>query len=434
MVMTTTSSRPLSPQQVVEQLLPDPTARQASLQLLADSIVQAHQAAPGSWALTLSRRYLRLDVGRIEAVTITRENLHLVLYRRGGKTVYSSVSGSTIVDLPSSEVVERSGGYLGAHRKLVAEAAATLSTSTWAASHSPEALDFVARATGRTLPRPRYQAPGASSTERAILADRPLAEVEADVRIIWPDTPSIDVIPFSLLAGDSPTAGVHHVVREPDGSESEAKCRITVRGLVVELNYEPFPEFNLPRDMHLGVARLTFKDSDRTDLCRVEWKGINSRTFKTYSSGTGEYGLPPSPPYQPTDQKGQKAERLIVERPEQAKFRRNLKIAYRQTCCMSGCPVSEALEAAHIDPYCNERSNNLKNGLLLRRDLHALFDAHLISINPNTGRIHVAAGARIGTEYKALHHRTIDPPSDSSHAPDPGALERHWQEHIRKFG
>ena len=40
----------------------------------------------------------------------------------------------------------------------------------------------------------------------------------------------------------------------------------------------------------------------------------------------------------------------------------------------------ELLEAAHIQPYIDERSNHPQNGLCLRVDLHRLFDEGLISV------------------------------------------------------
>jgi len=51
------------------------------------------------------------------------------------------------------------------------------------------------------------------------------------------------------------------------------------------------------------------------------------------------------------------------------------------------------LEAAHIDPYRGRESNHPENGLLLRADLHTLFDLDLLGINPETLEILLSPSA-----------------------------------------
>lgn len=69
------------------------------------------------------------------------------------------------------------------------------------------------------------------------------------------------------------------------------------------------------------------------------------------------------------------------ERVGQSKFRNDIMNAYGKKCCITGETTSEILEAAHIQEYISEESNHIQNGLLLRADLHKLFDAGLITIN-----------------------------------------------------
>lgn len=76
---------------------------------------------------------------------------------------------------------------------------------------------------------------------------------------------------------------------------------------------------------------------------------------------------------------------LRRERLGQQWFRKQLVAAYDGRCAVSDCGVSEALEAAHIENYSGPKSQVASNGILLRRDLHALFDAHLISFEPVCG-------------------------------------------------
>jgi putative restriction endonuclease len=87
-----------------------------------------------------------------------------------------------------------------------------------------------------------------------------------------------------------------------------------------------------------------------------------------------------------------------------------------------------ALEAAHIRPYGDGGAHEARNGLLLRRDIHSLFDAGYVTVTPN---LHFEVSRRIreefenGRHYYALHGRTIDAPMDIGQRPDPDALTWH---------
>jgi len=56
---------------------------------------------------------------------------------------------------------------------------------------------------------------------------------------------------------------------------------------------------------------------------------------------------------------------------------------------LTECSVTKAIEACHINPYRGPEDNHPENGLLLRKDLHALFDNNLIGIHPDTLIIHL---------------------------------------------
>ena len=79
------------------------------------------------------------------------------------------------------------------------------------------------------------------------------------------------------------------------------------------------------------------------------------------------------------------------------------------------------MDAAHIYPYRGEKDNDLRNGLLLRTDLHRLFDNHLISVNPDTLQIHVSPLVT-DTLYTELHGRQVVDKIGLSKE----ALEYHW--------
>jgi len=57
---------------------------------------------------------------------------------------------------------------------------------------------------------------------------------------------------------------------------------------------------------------------------------------------------------------------------------------YSEKCAITGHGPKDVLEAAHIQPHSVDGRNSIDNGLLLRADIHTLFDLHLMSINPTT--------------------------------------------------
>lgn len=64
----------------------------------------------------------------------------------------------------------------------------------------------------------------------------------------------------------------------------------------------------------------------------------------------------------------------MVLREGQPAFRGALILAYAGECAITGCAVTDLLDAAHIARYSGPKSNVTANGLLLRTDIHKLFD------------------------------------------------------------
>lgn len=116
--------------------------------------------------------------------------------------------------------------------------------------------------------------------------------------------------------------------------------------------------------------------------------------------------------------------RSVVVRRGQPAFRNALMEAYGGACAISGCTVRAVLEAAHILPYRGPHTNEVSNGLLLRADLHTLFDLGLISIDPETFRVLVAPSMD-ESEYASLTGRRLRMPDRPEWRPNPAALEAH---------
>jgi hypothetical protein len=111
-------------------------------------------------------------------------------------------------------------------------------------------------------------------------------------------------------------------------------------------------------------------------------------------------------------------------RARQSQFRTRLLNAYGRTCCITGWGPDEVLEAAHIDGHAESRDNRVQNGLLLRADLHGLFDEGLLRINPDT--LEVVIDPRLEPWYRALGGQKIRLPTDPRLHPDPEKLRARW--------
>lgn len=113
----------------------------------------------------------------------------------------------------------------------------------------------------------------------------------------------------------------------------------------------------------------------------------------------------------------------VIARQGQPLFRSRLMGAYGGRCAFTGTTVKEVLQAAHIHEYANSGNNSVRNGLLLRGDVHDLFDKGLMWV---TEAMRVGVSSQLaGTEYEAFKGRKVRLPKDPSDHPDTGLLARH---------
>lgn len=117
----------------------------------------------------------------------------------------------------------------------------------------------------------------------------------------------------------------------------------------------------------------------------------------------------------------------IHRRQGQGSFRAAVLAAYSRRCAVTGCMVEAVLEAAHIVPYRGPVTNHVSNGLLLRADLHTLFDLGLIAVDTSSMSI-LTAPALVGTEYAELAGRKLSLPSSPGQRPNEEALDMHRRE------
>lgn len=134
-------------------------------------------------------------------------------------------------------------------------------------------------------------------------------------------------------------------------------------------------------------------------------------------------------PVDPAERYG--SERLVRPRLGQGTFRYALEQAYGR-CAVTGEHALPALDAAHIVPYGEGGEHALENGLLLRADLHRLFDGGYVTVTPDY-RFRVSrrlredfANGRVYYDLeRELDGKTIWTPAAPYPKPDPERLERH---------
>lgn len=133
----------------------------------------------------------------------------------------------------------------------------------------------------------------------------------------------------------------------------------------------------------------------------------------------------------PTNRYGK--EFLTRARLGQGAFRILVTDAYHRRCSLTTEKTLPVLEAAHIRPFANEGPNHVSNGLLLRSDLHILYDQGYLTVTKDY-RVEVSGRIRQefqnGREYYALHgHQLENIPDDPSERPSAEFLEWH-NEHV----
>lgn len=134
-------------------------------------------------------------------------------------------------------------------------------------------------------------------------------------------------------------------------------------------------------------------------------------------------------PFNPANQEDarDKVFREIRARRGQKQFRDALIEAYQGRCAITGCDVLAVLEAAHITPYLGPATNHVTNGLLLRADLHTLFDTLLLAVDPDTMKVLMAPSIE-DPAYRNLHGKVLRATVTKATAPSVDAVKQHRSE------
>lgn len=268
------------------------------------------------------------------------------------------------------------------------------------------------------------------------------------IRIIWNDegadedhdTKYIDLIPLWLLEVDGVRDNVSHQVVGPRGGLAIARCSVRAEGKFVYIDYEPY--YNKGSGEHIpGVLRLEFTGEDRSGVPKVSWRNRGESDFKS-GVATAEFDVSArieSSEIDDFDDAGQfdpsgvKDQRDLViaaikRRRGQPRFREELMRAYSRRCAFTNCAVEQVLEAAHIISYKGPDTNHVQNGLLLRADVHTLFDMQLVGVDVSGEAPIVVLHESIRREaaYQGLHGSKVLLPKNDADRPSRRALEQHF--------
>ena len=112
----------------------------------------------------------------------------------------------------------------------------------------------------------------------------------------------------------------------------------------------------------------------------------------------------------------------------QGTFRIAVLEAYGRACAVTGEHSLPVIEAAHIRSYSQDGPHEIRNGLLLRADLHRLYDTGYVTVTPD---LHLEVSRRLredfknGRSYYPLQGTRLLVPRIEAHQPERKFLEWH---------
>ena len=198
----------------------------------------------------------------------------------------------------------------------------------------------------------------------------------------------------------------------PDNkSDFEIGCRILTQPFFLEESDYISP----PKTFAPNITRFKRYNTGNQEGFEL-WKAVQDRLAvyngRLIAEERPRYGTP----------------QLVTPRLGQGGFRVVVTDIYGRRCAVTKERTLPALDAAHIQPFHTGGSHEASNGLLLRKDIHSLFDAGYVTVTPSLD-FEVSSSIREefenGRDYYALHGTRIIPPVNSHFHPDPEKLAWH---------
>lgn len=123
---------------------------------------------------------------------------------------------------------------------------------------------------------------------------------------------------------------------------------------------------------------------------------------------------------------------IVRVRRGQQKFRESLLGRYGSTCAVTGQQPEDVLDAAHLYSYADRAVHDPGGGLLLRSDVHRMFDRLLLTFDPRTWTSRVAPA--LLDEYPGLRVLDAQPMAVTEVVrPDATLLEDHFGAAIERW-
>lgn len=125
---------------------------------------------------------------------------------------------------------------------------------------------------------------------------------------------------------------------------------------------------------------------------------------------------------------------LVTARPDQSPFAKAVRKNCKNRCVITGATMQWRTEAAHLIPYRDKGIPDVTNGLLLRRDIHALFDQGHCAINPENMTMFFSFESRQqDKDLKKLHsfqikRNKLEKPINTEY------LKLRWEAFLKKHG
>jgi putative restriction endonuclease len=195
-------------------------------------------------------------------------------------------------------------------------------------------------------------------------------------------------------------------------------CRIITEPFLWSPELWMRPPANFARQTMVGKRYTTDEPEGR-----MLWEGVQERLALSRPSAVQEpharFGAP------------------VPVRPRlgQGAFRMAVTDGYSRRCAITGEKTLPILDAAHIQSYADGGEHDVSNGLLLRTDIHRLFDLGYVTVTER-GLFGVSERLKAdfdnGAHYYAMQSREVARPRPGYAPPSPEALR--WHREHRCFG
>ena len=171
---------------------------------------------------------------------------------------------------------------------------------------------------------------------------------------------------------------------------------------------------------------IPVRGADYGTMSKIDW--VNRDFFNEETTATPQRSLIDA--VAAADEQQRYGEpHLIRPRLGQGAFRVLITDIYQRRCAVTGEKTLPVLDAAHIRPFSESGSHETHNGLLLRRDIHRLFDLGYVTVTPKNHLFKVSKRLDEdygnGKIYYDFDDKPINVPALATQLPDPKALAWH---------